>query len=246
MSDKKSNIKDGKNIELDGITVINEGISLVEKEEEKKEVKVEEQDTIPKVDVESKPIPETTTEDSITPDIPVVPEMPALDVNSILNGTNLDGPNTVATSDIPVAPNTFNSDGTNLYNNESDGVNPYNNQENTFNFNDSVSVKVKSVIGNRNDVANLKVATKDAINVLVDEVFRPVEEEMDLLKEAHEIISIVNSGEDRGGKFYLRVNKWLNDYQGVQTVDEPIANDYSFDKTYGDSDNNFGSYSNAA
>ena len=50
MTDKKANIKDGKNIELDGVTVINEGISLVEKEETKEEV------TVPEINIPEVPI----------------------------------------------------------------------------------------------------------------------------------------------------------------------------------------------
>ena len=58
MAEKKQNIQDGKNIELDGITIINEGISLAEKEEVKEEAK------------EEAPA-EETAEVEITPDVKI-------------------------------------------------------------------------------------------------------------------------------------------------------------------------------
>ena len=91
MSNKKENIKNGKNIEIDGITVINEGISLAEKEEKKEaevavdaEVKAEE----PEIPVEQEPeiTPDVKIAPEVTPEaeVPSSAEVPHIDINNVL------------------------------------------------------------------------------------------------------------------------------------------------------------------
>ena len=75
MAEKKQNIQDGKNIELDGITIINEGISLAEKEEVKEEAKEE----APEAEVEITPDVKIETSDNVaekeeTPEAEAAPE----------------------------------------------------------------------------------------------------------------------------------------------------------------------------
>lgn len=233
MTDKKANIKDGKNIELDGVTVINEGISLVEKEtkeevavpqtpdttEDKKEESVVENSvSLPEINI---PEVSVAPEIPIAQKIPVNAGMPTFDINS--------QPNQVET------PN---------YNeNEVQNFEPQ--TENTFDFNNS-SIKTKSVIGNRNDVNNLKVATKEGMSGLVDQAFKPVEDAMDLLTDAFKIISSVAAGEDRGLDFYRGIDKWLDNYKGVQKIEDPYSNEYDIPKSYGDDENSYTGYDKVA
>ena len=236
MSEKKAMIKDGKNIDVEVAVVINKDVSLakIEKDEAKEEAAetkvaetsedkkeenvLENSASLPEINIPEVPIAQ---EIPVSPEIPVGVGMPTFDMNSQVN--QVETPNYNETEVQNFEPQT----------------------ENTFDFNNS-SIKTKSVIGNRNDVNNLKVATKNAMSDLVDQAFKPVEDEMDLLIEAHEIISIVNSGKDRGGEFYFRVNRWLNDYKGVQEVEEPYTSEYDSYKNYGDDENSYTGYDKVA
>ena len=90
MAEKKQNIQDGKNIELDGITVINEGISLAEKEEVKEAAKEEtseaEIEITPDVKIET---PEETASQEATVADPAqsqeeVPAPIAIDIDPVV------------------------------------------------------------------------------------------------------------------------------------------------------------------
>lgn len=94
MADKKQDIQDGKNIELDGITVINEGITLAEKEEVKEESSKEE---APAIEPEIEITPDVKIADSVAeaeetptveaaPDVTIPTEVPspiAIDIDPV-------------------------------------------------------------------------------------------------------------------------------------------------------------------
>lgn len=93
MSEKKQNIKDGNNIELDGVTVLN-NVSVAEKAEEKKE---EEKTTETEAKEVEPQVSENDKKEEVTPEIPIIPTpsqnndepiIPAID-NVIPVGTDL-------------------------------------------------------------------------------------------------------------------------------------------------------------
>ena len=101
MAEKKQNIQDGKNIELDGITVINEGISLAEKEEVKEETSAAPAEVAPEIEIT--PDVKIETSETAKEETPVAEETPAAPVEVAPEIVPTDIPAPVAIDIDPVA-----------------------------------------------------------------------------------------------------------------------------------------------
>ena len=213
MSEKLENIKNGSNIELDGVTVLN-NISIAEKEKE--EVKPSEE--AKKALEEPKPIAEESNEvsnEEITPDVPII-QLPPSEDKTIIPKVNDVIPNSIDPIAIDIAnapisnpqtsiepqvvppfnsfetPTTESFSSNNTFQTDSEVSMPFN----TFNQNDNSmddfgmqKGQFNSYQSNFDNFSNnqlsndISTSAENALNTIKDEIMRLSKENKDLIIE---------------------------------------------------------------
>ncbi len=101
--------------------------------------------------------------------------------------------------------------------------------------------KVKSTIVNKADLENLKQATKEGQNEIIDQAFDTLRESIELNQKADELFKLVYDG-NQSGALYTEIMKWRASYRGLQQSED--QNDFSKSSYKDQSVTQFNGFSN--